>query len=102
MSAQHSDLRAAEDELQHLRTRLAAVAQWIHNPAYDRDARTALAQAAGLPGPTKEGRPPCPADTSPGGTGAPHTPAPATYAEPAAPTSALAAAGTATAGSSAH
>lgn len=80
----------------------AAIAALIHNEAYDLTTRTAFAEAAGLPGPTKEGRPTCLADTSPGGTDAPPTTAPATYAEPAALTFALAAAGTATTGSSAH
>lgn len=47
-------LRAAEDELQHLRRTLAAVAAWIHNPAYDTSARTALAHTLGLPAPAPE------------------------------------------------
>ncbi|MFI7096784.1 hypothetical protein [Streptomyces lydicus] len=50
-------LRAAEDELARLRTLIAAVAQWIHNPAWDRDARTALATHIGLPGPSNQEKP---------------------------------------------
>lgn len=42
-------LRAAEDELQVLRGRLALVAAFIHDPAYDLTARTALAQSLRLP-----------------------------------------------------
>lgn len=44
-------LRAAEDELQVLRGRLARVAAFIHDPAYDLTARTALAQTLGIPSP---------------------------------------------------
>lgn len=44
-------LRAAEDELQRLRGVLSTVARFINNPDYDHTARTALAQALGLPAP---------------------------------------------------
>ncbi|MFG2532785.1 hypothetical protein [Streptomyces sp. NPDC048516] len=47
-------LRAAEDELARLRTWAALIVSFIHNPAYDRDARIACAQTLGLPEPTKE------------------------------------------------
>lgn len=44
-------LQAAEDELQRLRGLFATVARHINNPAYDHDARAALAKALGLPEP---------------------------------------------------
>lgn len=44
-------LQTAEDELQQLRGRMAIVAQFIHDPAHDADARRALAQRLGLPEP---------------------------------------------------
>ncbi|MFH8581679.1 hypothetical protein [Streptomyces zaomyceticus] len=44
-------LTTAEDDLAVLRARLALVATWIHNPAYDATARTALARDLGLPEP---------------------------------------------------
>jgi hypothetical protein len=89
-----------ENDAAAYRQRIAAIAALIHNPTYDYDTRAAFAHAAGLPGPRKE-HTPCPAATSPGGPDAPHTTGPVTSAEPAAPTSALAAAGTATTGPSA-
>ncbi len=42
-----------EDDLALLRGRIAIVAAFIHNPAYDDTARRALAQALGLPEPRK-------------------------------------------------
>jgi hypothetical protein len=47
----HPALLAAENDLAILRVRLALVATFIHNPHYDITARTALAQALGLPEP---------------------------------------------------
>lgn len=44
-------LRAAEDELQRLRTVLGTVARFINNPAHDRAARQALAHDLGIPEP---------------------------------------------------
>jgi hypothetical protein len=44
-------LRAAEDELQHLRGLLAVAVAFIHDPAYDAYARRTLANRLGLPGP---------------------------------------------------
>jgi hypothetical protein len=44
-------LASAENDLALLRARLALVATWIHNPAYDTTARTALAHTLGLPEP---------------------------------------------------
>ncbi len=44
-------LATAENDLALLRARLALVAAWIHNPAYDTTARTALARDLGLPEP---------------------------------------------------
>lgn len=49
-------LKAAEDELQRLRGWIAEVAGFIHDPAHDRDARTALARRLGLPEPSPEPR----------------------------------------------
>lgn len=46
-------LRAAEDELQRLRSVLATTARFINNPQYDHHARAALAQALQLPAPEK-------------------------------------------------
>ena len=46
-------LRAAEDELQRLRTVLSTVARFINNPTHDHTARTALAQALQLPAPDR-------------------------------------------------
>ena len=46
-------LRAAEDELQRLRTKLRTVARFINNPQHDHTARTALAQDLQLPAPEK-------------------------------------------------
>lgn len=47
----HPALLTAENDLAILRARIALVAAFIHNPAYDHTARTALATALGLPGP---------------------------------------------------
>lgn len=44
-------LRAAEDELQRLRTVLGTVARFINDPQYPYDVRAALAQDLGLPAP---------------------------------------------------
>ncbi|MFD3336101.1 hypothetical protein ACFWV1_26155 [Streptomyces sp. NPDC058700] len=44
-------LTTAENDLAVYRARLALVATWIHNPAYDTTAREALALALGLPAP---------------------------------------------------
>lgn len=44
-------LRVAEEELQVLRRRLADAVAFIHDPAFDRDARQGLAERLGLPGP---------------------------------------------------
>lgn len=49
-------LTKAEDELKALRQRVAQAVAFIHDPAYDRDARIALAQRLGLPEPTPEPR----------------------------------------------
>jgi hypothetical protein len=49
----HPDLISAENDLALLRARLAIVATWIHNQAYDDIARRALAQALGLPEPNR-------------------------------------------------
>jgi ribosomal protein S15P/S13E len=46
-------LATAEQDLAILRSRLAIVATWIHNPTHDHTARRALAQALGLPEPTQ-------------------------------------------------
>ncbi|GHB15403.1 hypothetical protein GCM10010330_81000 [Streptomyces tendae] len=45
-------ITTAENDLALLRGRIAIVATFIHNPAYDDTARRALAQALGLPEPT--------------------------------------------------
>ncbi|MEU8469524.1 hypothetical protein AB0F30_16640 [Streptomyces sp. NPDC029006] len=47
-------LNTAEDDNAVLRARLALTVAWIHNPAFPRDARLALAQALGLPEPAQE------------------------------------------------
>ncbi|MFE6412616.1 hypothetical protein ACFVOR_37415 [Streptomyces sp. NPDC057837] len=53
LNVQRPDLlTSAENDLALLRARLAIVATWIHNQAYDDTARRALAQALGLPEPT--------------------------------------------------
>jgi hypothetical protein len=44
-------LRAAEDELQRLRSLLATVVAFIHNPAHDAAARSTLADLLGLHAP---------------------------------------------------
>lgn len=52
LQQRHPDLLArAGNDLAILRARLAIVARWINNPAYDDTARRALAQALGLPQP---------------------------------------------------
>lgn len=50
-AAPHPDLKAAEDGLKVTRAQLDLVAGFIHDTAYDRDARVALAQILQLPGP---------------------------------------------------
>ncbi|MFD7995574.1 hypothetical protein [Streptomyces mexicanus] len=45
-------LATAENDLAVLRGRIAIVAAWIHNDAFDDTARRALAQALGLPEPS--------------------------------------------------
>ena len=47
-------LATAENDLAVLRSRIALVVGWIHDPAYDREARVALAQRLGLHEPTPE------------------------------------------------
>jgi hypothetical protein len=49
-------INSAENDLALLRARIAIVATFIHNPAYDDTARRALAQALGLPEPRKATR----------------------------------------------
>ena len=52
LSTRRPDLLAtAEDDLALLRARIALTAAFIHDPAYDHTARTALAQRLGLPEP---------------------------------------------------
>ncbi|MGW7630514.1 hypothetical protein ACWGKO_16490 [Streptomyces griseoincarnatus] len=46
-------ITTAENDLALLRGRIAIVATFIHNPDYDDTARRALAQALGLPEPTR-------------------------------------------------
>lgn len=46
------DLRSAEEDLQLLRGRLRKVAEFIHDPAFDLEARRALAQRLDLPAPS--------------------------------------------------
>jgi hypothetical protein len=48
----YPDLLTAEKDLALLRGRLAIVAAWIHNDAWDDTARRHLAQALGLPEPS--------------------------------------------------
>jgi hypothetical protein len=50
-AAPHPDLKAAEDGLKVTRAQLDLVAGFIHDPAYDRDARIALARLLSLPAP---------------------------------------------------
>lgn len=45
-------LATAESDLAVLRSQIALTVAFIHDPAYDRDARIALAQRLGLPEPT--------------------------------------------------
>ncbi|MEV8248142.1 hypothetical protein AB0R01_30870 [Streptomyces rochei] len=47
-------LATVENDLAILRGRIAIVATFIHNPAYDHTARRALAQALGLPEPRQD------------------------------------------------
>ncbi|MFB9558658.1 hypothetical protein ACFFTP_31320, partial [Streptomyces roseoviridis] len=55
LSTRHTALLAtAEDDLALLRGRLAIVTTWIHDPRHDHAARTALAEALGLPTPRPE------------------------------------------------
>lgn len=49
----HPALLTAENDLALARGRLALVVTFIHNPAYDITARTALATALNLPAPTR-------------------------------------------------
>lgn len=56
LCTRHPDLLSAENDLALLRGRIAIVATFIHNPAYDDTARRALAQALGLPEPRKDSR----------------------------------------------
>lgn len=51
LQQRHPDLLAAEQDLAILRGRLAIVATFINNPAYDDTARRALAQDLNLPAP---------------------------------------------------
>jgi hypothetical protein len=52
LCCRHAGLLAtAEDDNAVLRGRLAVTVAFIHDPAFDRDTRTALAQALGLPEP---------------------------------------------------
>lgn len=53
MCSHLADLKTAEDELAILRRRIATVATWIHNQAYDRSAREALARDLRLPEPSR-------------------------------------------------
>jgi hypothetical protein len=58
ISERHPALLAtAENDLALLRGRLALVARWIHNPAYDDTARRALANDLGLPEPAQRAEP---------------------------------------------
>ncbi|MEU5108188.1 hypothetical protein AB0H07_39025 [Streptomyces sp. NPDC021354] len=59
-------LRAAEDELQTLRGFKADVVAFIHMPAYDADARRALAERLGLPIPAQRPAPRPSRPASPG------------------------------------
>jgi hypothetical protein len=57
LCCRHASLLAtAENDTAVLRGRIALTVAFIHNPAYDRDTRTALAQALGLPEPSPEPR----------------------------------------------
>jgi hypothetical protein len=52
LCTRHASLIAtAENDLAVLRSQIALTVAWIHDPAYDRDARIALAQRLGLPEP---------------------------------------------------
>jgi hypothetical protein len=63
IAATDPTLKAAEDELQVRRGRDALISGFIHNPAYDRDSRIALARLLDLPRPGNDTR----KDTSHGG-----------------------------------
>lgn len=53
LCARHTALLATnENDLALLRGRLALVTTWIHDPRHNHAARTALAEALGLPAPT--------------------------------------------------
>ncbi|MGV9891672.1 hypothetical protein [Streptomyces sp. NPDC003395] len=55
LHCRHASLLAtAENDLALLRGRLAIVAAWIHNDAWDDTARRHLAQALGLPEPSPQ------------------------------------------------
>ncbi|MFI2620452.1 hypothetical protein [Streptomyces sp. NPDC018584] len=57
LCARHTKLIAtAENDLALLRSRLAVVTTFIHDPAHEHTARAALAQALGLPEPAPEKR----------------------------------------------
>lgn len=47
-------LATVEDDLAVLRGRIALTVAFIHDPAFNRDARVALARILGLPEPTPE------------------------------------------------
>ncbi|MGW3563582.1 hypothetical protein ACWDSL_06715 [Streptomyces sp. NPDC000941] len=47
-----TDLRSAEDDLQELRGKLRVAVDFVHDPAYDLDARQALASRMGIPEPS--------------------------------------------------
>lgn len=52
LCCRHASLLAtAEDDNAVLRSRIALAVAWIHDPAFDRDARIGLAQRLGLPEP---------------------------------------------------
>jgi hypothetical protein len=53
LTQRHPDLLSAEKDLAVLRGRLAIVARFIHDQAYDDTARRALAQTLGLPEPKR-------------------------------------------------
>ncbi|MFG2359440.1 hypothetical protein [Streptomyces sp. NPDC048521] len=58
LCTQHAALvTSLQDDLALARARIAIVATWIHNDAYDDTARRHLAQALGLPEPTPRTEP---------------------------------------------
>lgn len=55
LSTRHTKLLAtAENDLAVLRARIALTVAFIHDPAYDREARSALAKRLGLPEPSPQ------------------------------------------------